>query len=159
VGVALRSGRYDVCNDIANTARMQPWWEITAQHGLLSNGSFPLTVHGTTIGVFTIYAPEVDYFCDDEIALMVTVAKNLSFALEALDKEQERRVAEARSARLAAIVDSSDDAIIGEDLQGIVRSWNKGAERLFGYGRAEMIGEPINKVLPAGRLDELTRSC
>jgi PAS domain S-box-containing protein len=157
VGVALRTGRYDVCNDIANTARMQPWWQITAQHSLLSNGSFPLTLHGVTIGVLTMYAPEADYFRDDEIGLMVTVANNLSFALEAFDKEQKRCLAEAQSAQLAAIVESSDDAIIGKDLHGIVTSWNNGAERLFGYTKMEMVGEPVTKLIPADRIEEQNR--
>jgi PAS domain S-box-containing protein len=54
----------------------------------------------------------------------------------------------------AAIVDSSDDAIVSKNLQGIVMSWNKGAERIFGYSAEEMIGQSILKVLPPDRKDE-----
>jgi sigma-B regulation protein RsbU (phosphoserine phosphatase) len=56
---------------------------------------------------------------------------------------------------LAAIVDSSDDAIIGKTLEGIVVSWNAGAERTYGYSAAEMIGKPISILLPPGRPDEI----
>ena len=53
-----------------------------------------------------------------------------------------------------AIVDSSDDAIISKNLQGIVMTWNKGAERVFGYSAQEMIGESITKLLPPDRPNE-----
>ena len=53
-----------------------------------------------------------------------------------------------------AIVDSSDDAIISKNLQSIVMSWNKSAERIFGYSAEEMVGQSIAKLFPPGRLDE-----
>jgi len=56
--------------------------------------------------------------------------------------------------RLASVVESSDDAIISKDLDGIVRSWNKGAERLFGYTAQEVIGKPITILFPPDRIDE-----
>ena len=57
--------------------------------------------------------------------------------------------------RLAAIVESSDDAIIGKTLDGVVTSWNAGAERLYGYSAFEMVGSSVSRLAPPGRQDEL----
>jgi len=66
----------------------------------------------------------------------------------------ERWRAEEARALLAAIVEASDDAIVSKTLEGVITSWNAGAERIFGYSAAEAVGHPIDLILPPDRLDE-----
>jgi PAS domain S-box-containing protein/diguanylate cyclase (GGDEF)-like protein len=67
------------------------------------------------------------------------------------------RRAEEAHARMAAIVESSDDAIVGKTLEGIITSWNAGAARLFGYDAAEAMGRSITLIVPPDRLEEELR--
>lgn len=68
-----------------------------------------------------------------------------------------RKQAEAANARLAAIVESSDDAIVGKTLDGVITSWNSGAERVFGYAEHDVIGKPVTLLIPVDRHHEETR--
>jgi len=66
----------------------------------------------------------------------------------------ERKRAESTSRLLSSIVESSDDAIVSKNPEGVVLSWNKGAERIYGYSSEEMVGQPISRLLPPDHPDE-----
>jgi PAS domain S-box-containing protein len=68
--------------------------------------------------------------------------------------EAKLRESEQHRRWLASIVESSDDAIVSKNLDGIITSWNRGAERVFGYSAAEAVGQPITIVIPLDRHDE-----
>ena len=71
---------------------------------------------------------------------------------------RERRRAEQTRWQMALIVESSDDAIVGKDLSGNITSWNHGAERLYGYSAAEVVGKSVSILMPEDRPDELRQN-
>lgn len=66
----------------------------------------------------------------------------------------EQQSSQLKQANLSAIVESSDDAIISKDLNGIIKSWNAGAQRIFGYSEEEVLGRPVTILIPQERLEE-----
>jgi PAS domain S-box-containing protein len=89
-----------------------------------------------------------------EIGLNPIETEEGPMVLSAIVDITRRKDSDLQQARLAAIVSGSDDAIISKGLDGIVWTWNKSAERLFGYSEQEMIGRPILQLIPAERRNE-----
>lgn len=97
---------------------------------------------GTYLWVHFSVTPELD-----------DAGRPVRFVAVAEDIDERRRHYEA-SLLLAALVESSDDAIIAVDMDGRVKSWNEGAQRILGYTAAEMVGEPITRIIPADRSED-----
>ena len=98
----------------------------------------------TTNGSIPVYAQLTGVLAENGVNCLLT----------AVDITK-RRHAEERACQLAAIVQSSEDAIIGKNLGGMITSWNKGAEKIYGYTELEMIGRPVSILTPAGNDDEV----
>jgi PAS domain S-box-containing protein len=91
----------------------------------------------------------------DDSAAPIRSADGATFGVVMVFRDvAEQRTAQVARARLAAIVEFSGDAIITKDLDGIVQTWNASAERILGYTAAEMVGQPITRIIPPDRLDE-----
>jgi hypothetical protein len=84
------------------------------------------------------------------------IEEDLRRANEELDRKTAQEIGEYRG-RLASIIDSSEDSIVSKDLNGIILSWNQGAEQLYGYTAEEAVGKPISILVPEGRPDEIPR--
>jgi len=93
-----------------------------------------------------------DYVLKSNLARLASAVKQ---ELRAAQERRGRRQTEAIAAYLAAIVESCDDAIIGKTLEGVVVSWNHGAERLYGYSAEEMIGRSVSVLISPNRPEEL----
>jgi PAS domain S-box-containing protein len=89
-----------------------------------------------------------------EIGLNPLDTEEGTFVLASIIDVTDSHRAKEINRHLAAVIESSDDAIISKDLQGVVRSWNQSAERIFGYAATEMIGRPMSLLLPPDRPHE-----
>jgi PAS domain S-box-containing protein len=92
---------------------------------------------------------------DVEVSASIILRKGRETLCVVAHDVTERKRAEQVSSRLAAIVESSDDAIIGKTLEGIVTSWNGGAHKIYGYSAEEIVGKPISVLAPPERYNEM----
>jgi PAS domain S-box-containing protein len=122
----------------------------------------PFYVGGKAVGtIWAVAHDENRKFDAEDERIMSSLGKFAASAyqilasLDALKSEAlERQKAERANSLLAAIVGSSEDAIVSKSLDGIITSWNKGAEDLFGYKVEEAVGKNITLIIPADRLGE-----
>ena len=90
----------------------------------------------------------------DASGTLIGAVNTLVDITERYEVDKHLRESEIRYRRIAAIVESSDDAILTKNLDGVITSWNSGAERLFGYTADEVVGKPVTILIPVDRRDE-----
>jgi PAS domain S-box-containing protein len=110
--------------------------------------AFPIAVGTEVLGVIECRSPGMQLADEPLLDTLSSIGGVIGQFLQ-------RKRAEEAALRLAAIVESSDDAIVGETLDGTITSWNRGAERLYGYTAEEVVGRPISLLVPPGRPDSV----
>ena len=121
-----------------------------AAAGFSSGFAFPILFGQDVLGAFEFFSRERRV--EDSEFLQTLRVTGLQMGQLLKRKEAFRTAAE-----LAAIVQSSQDAIVGKDLQGVITTWNSGAEQMFGYSAGEAVGKSITILIPADRLHEEAR--
>jgi len=158
IGRAIRTGNAVYVQDFQKDTTLSPWRDAAKERGYRSVIALPLKDEtGTPFGVIALYYHEPDAFTTDEIHLLAELADDLAFGVATLRARTSHRALEERSARLARIVDDSEDAILSNSLDGTVTSWNKGAEKIFGYSEQEIVGGSVLQLIPPGMEDVLPK--
>ncbi len=98
-GRAFRDDRPYICNDLRDDPATLPWRAKLEQHGMRASAALPIHVGGTVAGTLSVYADRVGYFQDKELALLTEAAADLSFALDNLARDEERRQTRAERRR------------------------------------------------------------
>ena len=144
-----------ICIENIEAADLPEDLKVTVRaEGIGALAFVPIVAGGRLLGKFMTYYDRPHVFADAENNLALTIAHQLGFAVERVRSEAARRRAERAAQQLVAIVQSSHDAIVSKDLEGVIATWNRSAERIFGYKAEEVIGRPITILIPPDRLDE-----
>jgi PAS domain S-box-containing protein len=151
---AFKTGRPYVANDFLTDPSARPWFEAARRRGIRAAAVFPVSFHQQPWGLLCLYGAEAGYFRSEELALLDEMAADISFGLENFHLEGVRRQADEIGRHFAAIVESTNDAILSKSPTGRITSWNSAAERMFGYRAEEIIGRDILTLIPADRVTE-----
>jgi PAS domain S-box-containing protein len=155
---ATRDPRPICLPDIDGAELPQHLEQSLRAEGIAALAFIPVTEGGRLLGKFMAYFDAPHAFTDAEIEVAVALARHIGFAVERLRADAARRVAELAARQLASIVESTDDAIYSEDDAGIIATWNRAAEQLFGYAAAEAVGRPVTMLVPPERREEDTKA-
>lgn len=145
-GCVARDGKGIIAEDILNT--QDPRADLVRSYGVRAYCCNPLLAADKTIGTLSFGTTNRDRFSPDELLVMKVTADMVSVAMH-------RKQLEEKMESLASIVENSNDAITGKDLEGTVLSWNQGAEDVYGYKAEEIIGKSMVMLVPSGHEDEI----
>ncbi len=140
-GKTVRTGELVVCTDITTDAQFAFWRDRAVAHGIRSVLCFPLRGASRTFGVLCLYGGEASKAGADELKLLQELADDLAYGIVGLRAREERHRAEQRLIEQAALLDQTSEAIFVRDLEDRITYWNRGAERLYGWSSAEVVGQ------------------
>ena len=150
---AFREQRSCVCNDIQSDQIAAPWKNEAGKRGFRASASFPIRLKGEVSGTLNVYAFEAGFFKDKEVALLEEAAIDISYALDNLIREADRRAAEERLQAEQRFSDTMINSLPGTlyffDSTGRFLRWNHTFEQVSGYSSDEVaVMQPLDFFAP-----------
>ncbi len=149
-GRALRENQPYWCQDFLNSALTAAWHERGAALGWRSSAALPLRRNGFVIGALSLYSGEVNAFDASVCELLVEMAADISYAVDNLSHDAERKRAEESLRKLLLAVEQSPNSIVITNLDGNLEYVNEGFVKSTGYSREEVIGKNP-RILQSGK--------
>ncbi len=141
-GLAFRQGSAYICNDLLKEPVGIQWSDELRRRDFRSMAAFPIRFDGETAGILSVYSAEPNFFRTKEVAIVEEAVVDLSFALDGLELERQRREAESRALSEKTfsdtIIESMPGVVYLYDAKGRFLRWNRNFEVLSGYSAAEI---------------------
>ena len=147
-GTVIRTGKPYICKNMQIDPNFEPWRREALKRGYTASLVLPLiSFEGETFGALNIYSKESEPFTDEEVKLLTELANDFSYGIGMLRLRKKREQAEETLRKQASLIDLSPDAIIVRRLDGAITFWSKGAEKMYGWTKAEAIGQVTHTLL------------
>ena len=153
-GTCIINNECNICNDFKNDERMAPWRKRALARGYHSSAAFPFSVEGQVIGSFAFYSSEFGFFSEDEIKLLSSLAEDISFALDSIEKDRLIRQTENQ---YRSLFESMPDSFVlykivydsdGKPVDAIMIDMNSTAKKRAEIRPDELIGHQIGQAIP-----------
>ena len=137
--------------DIESDSKMKPWKTPALKHGFHSSIALPLKVSGNVVGILNLYSENKNIFNQEELTLLEELAMDISFALEYIEQEQDRKEAESQlresEIRYREMVENLNEMIGLHDMKGNLLSVNKATEKVTEYSREELLKMNVRDIV------------
>lgn len=152
-GLAIRTGKHKISNNVPEDESMTPWKEDANKYGFNSVASFALTVTGKVTGAFTIYDSELNFFQEEDINLLDEMVNDLAFALEFIETDAKRKQVEEGLREFKLATEQSPASIVITNLEGVIEYANPKFSQISGYGLTELMGQNPS-ILKSGEMSK-----
>jgi PAS domain S-box-containing protein len=139
----LKTGSHYICNDVGNDPELESWRPFVLQHDIRSCMVLPIKKSGNIIGTLNLYSFDINFSKEQEIKLLVEVASDISFALDAFEKERLHKALEEQliinEGRFRALVEKSADMVTLSTANGQLLYGSVSVTKVLGYSMAELL--------------------